>query len=157
MFSKKDAYSIIPSFSWVPFIDLFVIVITETWVHCLVCSHDAWRCVVPEDNCRYIRQCMSACAATNMLHFWHTKNLPELAIDCFAYLHNNGWSLWLWYFNSNVCVLFIYTINPTSFDDGIFLNVSEEMFHRFYQNVVVIMIEIMIKWINMVYNAFYII
>ena len=77
-------------------------------------------CAVPEDDCRHIRQCMSASVATNRLHFWHTKNLPQLAVDCFACLYNNGWSLWLWHFNSNVCVLFIYTINPTSFDDGIF-------------------------------------
>ena len=154
MFSEKVAYFIIPSFSLVPFTDLFVIVITQAWVHCLVCLHDAWRSVVPEDDCRYIRQCTSAFVATNMLHFWHTKNLPELAIDCFACLYNIGWLLWLWHFNSNVCVLFI---NLTSFDDGIFLNVSEEMFHRFYQKVVAIMIEIMIKWINIVCNAFYIV
>ena len=51
-------------------------------------------------------------------------------------------------------MLFIYIVDPTSFDDGIFLNVSKEMFHRFYQKVALITIEIMIKRINKVYNAF---
>ena len=38
--------------------------------------------------------------------------------------------------NSDVSVTFIYTIVTTSFEYGILLNASEEMFHRFYQKVV---------------------
>ena len=32
----------------------------------------------PEGECMYIRQSTSACVITNMLHFWHSKNLPKL-------------------------------------------------------------------------------
>ena len=84
---------------------------------------------------RRIRQCTSACVATNMLHFRHSTYLTELAIECFDYLQNNSKSLWLWYFNSDVSVTFIYIIDTTGFEYGILLNASEEMFHRFYQKV----------------------
>ena len=38
-------------------------------------------------------------------------------------------------FYSNISVMFIYTIYPTSFDYGTLLNVNEQMFHRFYRTV----------------------
>ena len=42
----------------------------------------------PEGECIYIRQSMSACVITNMLHFRHSKNLPKLEVRCSAGLYN---------------------------------------------------------------------
>ena len=39
---------------------------------------------VPEGKC----QCKSAYVATNMLHFRHSKNLPELIANCSGYLYS---------------------------------------------------------------------
>ena len=47
---------------------------------------DAREYAAPESKCRHIRQCTSAFVATNMLHFQHSKNQPEVAIHCSAYL-----------------------------------------------------------------------
>ena len=44
----------------------------------------------------------------------------------------------------------IYMIDHTGFNYGILLNVSEEMFQRFYWKVALIMIEIIVSLINMV-------
>ena len=38
----------------------------------------------------HIRQCTSACVATNMLHFRYSKNLPKLIINRSAYLYGKG-------------------------------------------------------------------
>ena len=61
---------------------------------------------MPEGECGHIRQCTSACVATNMLHFRHSKNLPKLTI---------------WYFHSNVSVMFNQTIDHISFNYGTLL------------------------------------
>ena len=37
---------------------------------------------VPNGECVYIRQGMSNCVITNMLHFWHSKNQPIPEVDC---------------------------------------------------------------------------
>ena len=93
----------------------------------------AWYvCTMPEGECGHIWQWTSICVATNMLHFWHSKNLPELIANCSAYLYSKGWSLWLWHFNTNVCTT-IYTIHPTTFDYGSLLNFNEQMFRRLYR------------------------
>ena len=68
----------------------YVIVVTQARVHYLICTHDAWGCAAPKGKCRHIRQCMSACVATNLLYFWHSKNLLELIANQSAYLYNKG-------------------------------------------------------------------
>ena len=45
---------------------------------CLIYAHNAEGHAAPEGECIYIRQSTSACAITNMLHFWYYKNLPNL-------------------------------------------------------------------------------
>ena len=39
--------------------------------------HHTWEHTVPEWECVYIRQSTSACVITTILHFWHSKNLPN--------------------------------------------------------------------------------
>ena len=43
---------------------------------------------VHKGKCEHIRQCTSACVATNMLHFRHSKNLPEFIANRSAYLYS---------------------------------------------------------------------
>ena len=40
--------------------------------------------MTPEGECVYIRQSMSACVITNMLHLQHSKNLSKPEVDCSA-------------------------------------------------------------------------
>ena len=52
-----------------------------------ICMHDEQGCAAPTGKCIYIiRQSRSVCVMTNILHFWHSKNLPKLYIitdtDC---------------------------------------------------------------------------
>ena len=70
--------------------NVHVIVVTQARVHCLICTHDAQGRAAPEGECGHIRQCTSACVATNMLHFRHSKNLPELIANRSAYLYSKG-------------------------------------------------------------------
>ena len=53
-------------------------------------------------------------------------------------------------FNSNVSVMFIFTMHPTSFNYGSILDVYEQMFHRFYRTVLLTMIDIIMILINTV-------
>ena len=45
---------------------------------CLIYTHDTQGHAAPEGECVYIIQNTSACVIINMLHFWHSKNLPKL-------------------------------------------------------------------------------
>ena len=81
----------------------------------------------PESKYRHIKQCTSVVLQLiYMLCYCHSKNLPKLAIDFFAYLYKNAKSLWLCHFNFNVSVVFIYTIDPVSSDYGILLMLVEK-------------------------------
>ena len=57
---------------------------------CLIYMHDAQGRAVPDGECIYIRQSMSACVITNMLHFWHSQDLPKLEEYCLAFLYSVG-------------------------------------------------------------------
>ena len=49
----------------------YVQVITQATVLCLIYMHDARGRAAPEGKCVYIRQSVSACVITYMLHFQH--------------------------------------------------------------------------------------
>ena len=51
--------------------------------------YDAQGLTAPKGKCVYIRQSKSACVITNMLHFRHSKNLPNPEVDCLASLYSN--------------------------------------------------------------------
>ena len=51
---------------------------------CLIHTHDARGCAVLKGEWVYIRQSTSACVITNMLYFWHCKNLlknPKMIVN----------------------------------------------------------------------------
>ena len=67
---------------------------------CLIITHNAQGCTAPKGECIYIRQSTSACFITNMLHFWHSENLPKPEVDCSANLYSNRcWLVTGDYFN----------------------------------------------------------
>ena len=48
---------------------------------------DARGHAAPDSKCIYMRQSMSTCVIINMLHFWCSKNLPNLKLtDQLAYI-----------------------------------------------------------------------
>ena len=59
-------------------------------------AHSARGRTAPEGECIYIRQSTSACVITNMLHFWHSQNLPKPEGHCSAFLYTVGCGFWLW-------------------------------------------------------------
>ena len=44
---------------------------------CLIYTHDVRGRAAPNSECVYIRQSMSACVITNVLHFTHSKICPN--------------------------------------------------------------------------------
>ena len=75
--------------------------------------YDAQGCAAPEGECGYIRQYMSACVATNMLHFRHSKNLPEHIANRSAYYIAKDSHC-----DYNISMMFIYIIHLISFNHG---------------------------------------
>ena len=63
-----------------------------------------------------------------MLNCQHFKNLPKPATDLLCLFIDQRIVIVIMVFDSNVSVMFINTIHPTSFDYGILLKVSEQMF-----------------------------
>ena len=51
------------------YVYMYVIVVIQARVRCLICTHDARGRAAPEGECGHIRQRTSSCVATNMLHF----------------------------------------------------------------------------------------
>ena len=72
---------------------IYVIVITQARVLCLIYTHDARGRAAPEGECVYIRQSTSAYVITNIFHFRHSQNLPKLDARCSATLYSNRY--WL--------------------------------------------------------------
>ena len=70
---------------------IHVIVVTQARAHCLICTHDAEGAQRPRAS-GHIRQCTSACVATNILHFRHSKNLPKRIANRSAYLYSKEYS-----------------------------------------------------------------
>ena len=73
----------------IPDVEIHVIVVTQARVHCLICMHDARGCAMPKGECGHIRQCTSACVATNMLHFRYSKKLLFFALPIYITRDSN--------------------------------------------------------------------
>ena len=80
---------------------VYVKVVTQSRELCLIYMYDTQGCTAPKGECIYIRQSISACVITNMLHFQHYKNLPKPKFNCSASLYSNRhWQgLWELFFN----------------------------------------------------------
>ena len=55
----------------------------------LIYTHNTRGRTAPKGECVYIRQSISACVITNILHFRHSKILPKPEVDCSASLYSN--------------------------------------------------------------------
>ena len=70
------------------FMLIVCICITHERVLCPIYTHNAQGHAAPKGRCVYIKSTKSACVVTNMLHFWHSKNLSKPEVNCSASLYS---------------------------------------------------------------------